>query len=373
VATPEPLSPTWWATRLHLALRRRHPHLDRLEDYYCGRHDLPEVPDQLRAEVERFLRKCTANYCAKVVQSSVERMEIVGFRIPTDDADQGRPAGAPQNDAEKLAWQIWQQSNLDAEQFLAFNDMDRLGVGYLLAGPDGVTRESPWQCIVEYAPGSTRQVDAGIKVWTDDRLNLLNATLFLPDAIYKWQGPKSSAPSRWVPRIPLDADGNPAEDGQVVDGAWVVANPLGRVSLHELRNDGVVPIQDRLNLTLVDRMLSQTQSSFPQRYVADWPLDESEFDEQGKPDPVQLEVGRSRLMRFPDGAKPGTFAIGPIEPYISAKTSDVKDIASLKSIPPQYLLGDLVNVAAEGMQTAESGLVSSSRSGVTRSSVPSRS
>jgi hypothetical protein len=73
---------------------------------------------------------------------------------------------------------------------------------------------------------------------------------------------------------------------------------------------------------------------------------------------VQLEVGRSRLMRFPDGAKPGTFAIGPIEPYIAAKTSDVKDIASLKSIPPQYLLGDLVNVAAEGMQTAESGLVS---------------
>jgi hypothetical protein len=114
------------------------------------------VPDQLRAEVERFLRKCTANYCAKVVQSSVERMEIVGFRIPTDDADQGRPAGAPQNDAEKLAWQIWQQSNLDAEQFLAFNDMDRLGVGYLLAGPDGVTRESPWQCIVEYAPKRAR-------------------------------------------------------------------------------------------------------------------------------------------------------------------------------------------------------------------------
>jgi hypothetical protein len=174
---------------------------------------------------------------------------------------------------------------------LAFNDMDRLGVGYLLAGPDGVTRESPWQAIVEYAPGSSRQVDAGFKLWLDDRLNLLNATLYLPDRIFKWQGPKSSAPSRWVPRIPRDADGNPTEDGQVVDGAWVVDNPLGRVPLHELRNDGtgvsdlddVVPIQDRLNLTLVDRMLSQTQSSFPQRYVADWPLDESEFDDAGQP------------------------------------------------------------------------------------------
>lgn len=367
MASPAPLSPLWWATRLQLALRYRSRQLDRLEDYYRGRHDLPEVPDQLRAEVERFLRKCSSNYCAKVVQSSVERMEIVGFRIPTDDEDQGRPAGAPLNDAEKLAWQLWQSSNMDAEQYLAFNDMDRLGVGYLLAGPDGVTRESPWQAIVEYAPGSSRQVDAGIKVWIDDRLNLLNATLYLPDAIYKWEGPKSSAPSRWTPRIPRDADGNPSEDGQVVGGAWVVENPLGRVPLHELRNDGtgvsdlddVLPIQDRLNLTLVDRMLSQTQSSFPQRFVADWPLDEElEFDDQGNPAPVELEVGRSRLMRFPDGAKPGTFAIGPIEPYLAAKTSDVKDIASLKSIPPQYLLGDLVNVAAEGMQTAESGLVS---------------
>ena len=386
MAALEPLTPLWWAVRLQTALRARRKQLLRYADYYDGKHDLPEVAEQHRAEVQRFLDKCRANYCGLVVDAPVQRMEVLGFRVGDgeqdgDSIEARNRRTTPHGQGDQTAWQIWQASDMDAWGILAFREAVKLGYSYLLAGPgdDGplITVESPFQCIVEYAPGSTRIRDAGLKQWHDSRLNRLNTTLFLRGKVYKWSGPAGSSYTRWEPRIPRDAEGDETEVGEVdqASKAWVVENDLDDdVPLVELRNtpdlygrgrsdlEGVIEIQDRLNLTLVDRMLTQAWG-FGQRFVTGWPLDEElEFKEdpatgERVPAPIPLEVGRSRLLRFPNGANAGTFETAALDPYLAAKKEDVRDIAAIRSLPPQYLLGDLENIAAEGMQVSEASLI----------------
>jgi hypothetical protein len=116
----------------------------------------------------------------------------------------------------------------------------------------------------------------------------------------------------------------------------------------------VTDIQDRINKTLADRLITQDYGAFPQKWATAWP----EEDEHGQPLPP-IDVGRNRMVTT--DVKETTFGqwdASPLDPYSNAKREDVKDIASRTRTPAQYLLGEMSNVNGETLKASESGLIS---------------
>jgi hypothetical protein len=358
---PEPLSPEWWVRRLHRALVERQHDVDRFSDYYDGMPRLPMAPEKAREALGRLLILSRSNYMGLVVDAKVERMTVEGFRI-----------GDSQEGGDEQAWRIWQANRLDKAHKLAIKEALIAGSSYLLVAPNAkdpktprMTVEDARQAIVEYEPGDPGTRAAGLKVWADDRVGLVMATLYLPDVVWKFQAEhRAGVPVegiRWEPRT---VRGEPRP----------VRNPLGRVPLMELANQDrilgmgvselhdVAPIQDRINKTLFDRMMAQEFSAFRQRWATGFDVP---VDENGTPvEPFKSAVDRLWIAEDAE-TKFGEFGATDIAGYLKAKESDVQDIASRTRVPTQYLLGEMLNVSGDTLKAAESGLVSDVRESMT--------
>lgn len=354
---PVPLSPLWWVSRLYKRLVDRRGEVEFYNDYYAGDHPLPWLAPQAREEFRRILKMTRSNYMGLVCDATAERLQIEGFRLGPD---------ADEADAE--TWRIWQANNMDSDFDQGILEALIGARSYALVAPnpdDGRTPriwvEHPSQTIVEYEPGSNRRVRAaGLKVWDDDWTQEIHATLYLPAEIYKFKAPR---PKSGV------ASPNPQWESREVEREdWPAKNPLGVVPLVEVPNNprlltggvselaDVTDIQDRINKTIADRLITQDYGAFPQKWAVAWPNE----DEGGNPNTI--DVGRNRMVTTEvKETKFGQWDAAPLDPYSAAKREDVKDIASRTRTPAQYLLGELNNVNGETLKAAESGLVSKVR------------
>lgn len=365
MAAYPPQSPEWWRDRLYGKLTARQDDLERWDAYYSGNHPLPWVPEGARDEFRALLTMSRSNYMGLVVDATAERMEVQGFRFVLDPDDAILPpadtAQAPDDPeaTDDEAWRIWQANDLDEEADAGILEAVALGCSYTLVAPNPadpgtplITFEHPSQAVVECYPG-THDRAAGLKAWVDDWTGKVMVTLYLPDEVYKWQAERKQGQSasslRWEPR---------SVDGEL----WPAPNPLGAVPLVEVPNRrrmlgggvseiaDVIPIQDRINKTLFDRLVTQDVGAFPQKWGTGIELD------------AKFRPGRLRLFAVEEEkARFGQFDAAPIDPYSAAKNNDVKDIASRTRTPSQYLLGEMVNTSGEALKAAESGLVSKVR------------
>ncbi len=346
----------WWLRRLYAQLQKQRVTFDLFDAYYRGEPaSLPWLPEQARTEFARLLQLTKSNYMGLVVDSMVERMIVEGFRI------------GDQPDADAKTWDIWQANRLDSgfDQVLLESAIG--GSAFLLVAPNPdrpqlplVTPEHPSQATVAYEPGTGQRVRAAaLKAWLDDWTGQLMATLYLPDAIYKFQAPARNGEvgdrPNWAPR-------------EVRGESWPARNPLGEVSLVEVPNNprllgggvseiaDVVSVQDRIGKTLADRLMTQDFGAFPQKWAVAFPAEDSDGVEN------RVDVGRNRMV-VSDVAetKFGQWDAAPLDPYSAAKREDIKDIASRTRTPAQYLLGEMSNVNGETLKASESGLVSKVR------------
>lgn len=356
-AADGPLSPMWWVKRLYKQICAQREYFELMDAYYRGEPPkLPWLPDQAQAEFRRLLALTKSNVLGLVVDSTAERMQIEGFRI------------GDEIEADKPTWAIWQANNMDSDSDQAILEALIGGMSYTLVAPNPDKPETPhiWvehcsQATVEYEPGSGRRKKAaGLKVWCDDWTGQDMATLYLPGEIYKWVAPKrnvagSGMEPRWEPR-------------QVKGEKWPAPNPLEEVPLTEIPNNprlltggvseiaDLIPIQDRINKTLADRLMTQDFGAFPQKWAIGYPAE----DTQGNPQ--RVDVGRNRMVTSDVAeTKFGQWDAAPLDPYSAAKREDTKDAASRSRTPAQYLLGEMNNVNGETLKASESGLVSKVR------------
>ena len=355
----EPLSPEWWVYRLHDQLTKRAADIAVYDQYYRGDHPLPWLAEQAQDEFRRVLRMTRSNYMGLVCDSQVERMQFEGIRV------------GESLEADKEMWAIWEENHLDSDFDQGLLEATIGGQAYMLVAPnpDNAKRplmwiEHPSQVIVEYAPGSGRNKRiAGLKVWQDDWTGLLHSNLQYDGLIWKFQserpvngGSSDTSKIRWVPRV-------------VGKETWPAKNPLGEVSFVELPNNprlltggvselsDLTDIQDRVNKTIADRLMTQDYGAFPQKWAKAWP----EEDANGNPT-KKIDVGRDRMVTTDvKEAEFGQWDAAPMDPYSAAKREDVKDIASRSRTPAQYLLGELSNVNGETLKASESGHVSKVR------------
>lgn len=358
--TLEPLSPEWWVARLYKQLIDRRDMVDFFSDYYSGNHPLPWLAPQARTEFRRILAMTRSNYMGLVCDATAERLSVEGFRFGNDAS------------ADKDTWRIWQANNLDSDSDMAWLEALICGVSYFHVAPNQDDPETPhiWvehasQAIVEHQPGTNRRVRAAsLKVWDDDWTQEIHATLQLPDGIYKFKAPRPRSGN--MPKSPTWLEREVA--GEQPNGQR--PNPLKVISMVEIPNNprllsggvselyDVTDIQDRVNKTLADRLITQDYGAFPQKWIAGWP------DEDDDGNANTIDIGRNRAVTTDVSRKDvefGQWDSAPLDPYSAAKREDVKDIASRTRTPAQYLLGEMSNVNGETLKASESGLISKTR------------
>jgi hypothetical protein len=348
-------SPEWWLRRLHKQIANRCEMVELFDAYYRGDHPLPWLAAQARDEFRRILRMTRSNYMGLVVDTTAERLQIEGFRLPG------------QENADPEMWRLFQANHLDGDSDKGMLEALIGGTSYTLTQPNGTETpdifiEHASQAVVAYEPGSNRRKRAaGLKLWVDDWTGRLNATLFLPGWVYKFDAA--------VPKGEVRPESLLWSRREVAGESWPVRNSLGVVPLVELPNNprlltggvselaDVIDVQDRINKTLADRLVTQDFGAFPQKWASGYP----DEDDAGNPtDPI--DIGRDRIVTTDVAeTKFGQWDAAPLDPYSAAKREDVKDIASRTRTPAQYLLGEMSNVNGETLKASESGLVAKVR------------
>lgn len=357
-------------------IEKRNPRIRRLERYREGRHDMPAGLAQasegrtaeLRRVFESLLKESRSNWCGLVVDAVDERLAVDGFRFKGETK--------PATDV----WEIWQANQFDAQALLVHGCALATGQAYVTVWPGPtasdypvITPEHPCEVIVAYEAGTGRRY-AALKVWRDED-GYHNVNLFTRDAVWKWRsirpesgftrqyraGESITGHITWVPR-------------EVPDEDWPLPNQLGEVSVVEYAANprlaprpfggGVaefeeaVEIQDRINETVFGRLLAMHFSAFRQKWATGLSVPK---DEHGNPiEPFNASLQKLWIAPNPE-SRFGDFSEHNLENYLKAAEADVQHLAAITHTPPHYLLGQMVNIPAEGMRVAETGLISKVR------------
>lgn len=372
VATSE--SPEWWRDRLYTRLVARLHNLQQADQWYSGPHVVPTGYKNAQRVLQTLQTAANANFLSLLVDAAHERMHPQGFRIDGENSTD--------------IWDIWQGNELDAGSEQVFLESMALGESSLLVDParnqfgyPTVTPEHPAQTIVAYRPGSRTVRAAGLKVWLDDWPTppVLMAMLYLPDRVYAWSAPVSDQ-TRTDPAWNWDwpyvyyPQTGPFDQANAVTPSWTAEdalggkNELGEVPLVDFQcrprmlKPGspeftpVIPVQQRINKTILDRLINQEFGAFKQKWVTGMELPVDPLT--GNPrEPFNVSVDRlfvaeSELTKF------GQFQPEDLDPLLRAVNDDVQHMAAIVPTPPHYLLGTLVNLSAEALKAAEAALVS---------------
>lgn len=346
-----PLSPDWWLLRLGRKLRDRHIRLNGWWDYYSGNPPLPQGPKGPASVYLDFQRKARTNFLQMVVDASVHRLLAIGL---TDAA--GR--------SDDEAWLWWQQNRMDSRQKQIWRTACSQSESYVIVGPHPrdsrrplITPEHPREVIVEYDPATGERL-AALKAWYDDVNGVGRATVMLPDVIVKYQtgGRSGGRALPWgVENWDLRQDAESNSLGEVPVVSFTCAPELGEIPQPDFAQG--IDIQDRINLSMLNRMTAERYSAFRQKYVTGHKFREIKdpetglpiYDPNGQPQveqPFRPDPG-SLWASTGEGVKFGEFSQTDLIGYLKTHQADILDLLILTHTPAYYYAGDLINVSAD--------------------------
>lgn len=358
--TLEPNSPRWWLQRLGTQLMADQSRLNSLENYRCGEHPLPIGHHRMREAFRVLQRKSRSNYTGLVVEAVKERSRALGIRKGAQTVDPG-------------SQKRWQANSLDAESMICHSWSLTFGRAYAIIGPPTkdnydqpvVSIEDPREVIHEAHPLRRRRAVAGLKIYVDNIVGQHKAVLYLGDGsvhyFYRLKrkgegGYRRFDQSKWL------ADTSEFEDGwtQLPISVCPVVPFINRPDYDPMgfgEFEDVIDIQDRINSTILDRMVISRMQAYRQRWMKGTKI----TDEEGNPLPP-FDPGADLLWAVEDEkAEFGEFQTTDVRPLLEATKADVNDLAAITRTPPHYLLGALINVSGDALTAAETGLVSKVR------------
>jgi hypothetical protein len=332
-----------------------------VSDYYDGWHPLAVRPNRMTKTYRDLVAMATSNWCRLVVDVVAERLVVGSIRS----------SRSPDQDAG--AWAMWQANNLDATSDQIHTEALKLGCCYGMAWPtpDGGARisgEHPFQMHARYAGIGDAYPEAAVKLWMVGDRDLFG-TLYTPTTLYRFRTTVIEQSATFSPRVRMPtvagARWEPRADDD--DGGWLVPNPLGVVPIVRFATmpdllggytseiTPILSIQNRINKTTFDRLISQEFCAFPQRWVTgiDVPTD----PETGKPvEPFNTAVDRMLVATSPDTAF-GQFPASTGDAYLRAIEADVQALATQSRTPPHYLTGGMGQFpSGESVRATEYGL-----------------
>lgn len=342
----------YWLARLGAQLDEQTKRALAFEAYYVGKHPMQFATSKFRETFGYLFSEFADNWCGVVIDASLERLAVQGFRFGADATYEG----------DKDAWAIWQANDLDADSVVAHLEAIKTGSAFVIVDggdPPLITVESPLEVTVAFAPGSMHRRVAALKRWRDER-NYLHATLYLPEGTYRFVSEDAIADGstkiEWVPDDPPSVS-NPF--GSIVPVLPLVNNPSmiggGRSDLHP-----VIDIQNAINKLCTDMVVASEYASFRQRWATGVEIPKDPVT--GLPN--EAAVGRflSSVSRMwvvdDDKAQFGDFNVTDLSNYVRAIEMLIQHLAAQTRTPPHYLTSGLGQwPSGDSLKASEVGLV----------------
>ena len=336
---------TGMVERLETALDRQASELKRYRDYYDGKHRLSFATSKYREEFDLMLREVTDNWVPLVVDAVSERLHVEGFRF------------GPEGESDSEAWDVWQESFLDADSELLHSETLITGVGYAMVWAEDngsglrpvVTVEDPTQVVVLLDPGSRRSRRCALKRWGDDWTDDVYLNLYLPDQILKFRRKRGLELIEELPN-PLG----------VVPVVPFYNRPSARPGSYRSEVFDVLSTQDQVNKILCDAIVASEFAAYRQRWATGV---EVELDEHNRPiNPWESGQNRVMIATDPD-SRFGTFEATDLSNYTRMLENRIQSIASRTRTPPHYLLGQSgAFPSGESLKATETGLIAKVKS-----------
>lgn len=358
-------------------MRRNAARYSKSEAYYRGEHSLAFASEKFKNTFGTLFREFALNLCPAVCDSVRDRLIVTGFTVdddgitedpraydpgisPTTPASQS--LGHPSSDRRGVgriagaASRIWQANRMAVRAAELHKEVLKNGDAYALVwpGPGGEPTIYPNRasaCTVVYDEESPGKILRAAKYWqTPDKRARLN--LLYPDRIEKYISARETSGSLPDAKEFIELGMRSAERGMknenpelIPDSA--VRNPYGVVPVFHFANnadvgsfgqselEAAIPIQDGLNKSVLDMLVSMEFAAYRQRWAAGI---EIEYDSEGKPiAPFTAGVEHLWISQNPD-ARFGDFENSNLEQFLKVKDSFRIDIASVTGTPLHYLM-----------------------------------
>lgn len=338
---------------------------DRFAAYYDGDHDLSFASPKYETAFGRLFRDFSYNRCAAVVDAHADRLFVESF----DCAEEADDA------AEEAARLIWRANRMDRRQDEVYTESLTMGDAYLLVWPDPETgMPTLWpqrarEVRVRYSDETPGLVTMASKAWRtdDDRIRL---NVYLPDRIERWVTEGTRKPGQPLDArlfVPWQDDGA----GPVVPNPWdavpvfAFANNArtGEMGRSELRD--VLPLQNALNKSLMDLMVTQEFAAFSQKVIIGI---ETDPDPYASADPVAAAGNEAQLRNFALGvdriltiadpaAKIAEFSAAALQQFTEVAEGWDTRISRTSKVPVHYLSLSGNFPSGRALRTAEAPFV----------------
>lgn len=352
-----PLNPD--LRRAFEALKGKKPDLDKWFAYYDGDSRMPYLVERLREIFQNLNYNIQENWCRVVVKATADRIALTGFNVVDNQA------------AQDLLEEAWAECELDLEADEAHRDALITGESYIIVwkdlpqerqpGPVDDTAEPPAEpeleiyyndprlCHIFYDGDNPRKKKFACKWFINNDTGRTHLTLYYPDHFEYFVSTVRSEN--------LTSHAQFAPDPELE----FAPNPYGEIPVFHLRSElrravstlkDVTPIQDAVNMMLINMLAGAEFNATPQKYVI------SAIDL-----PDVLSNAPNGIWNLPAGdgqgqaTQVGQFQASDLTNYLNAIDNLVSAMATISGTPKHFFMKQGGDPSGEALMTMESPLV----------------
>lgn len=326
--------------RAYNALSLKAVPYQKLWAYYDGEQPLRYANPNMKMRFRKLVEHYTANWCAVVVDSLTDRLDLSGLSHEGKD------------EAEALA-QAWDAIGLDVEAEEVHKAVGVTSEGFLVAdiSSDGTTAmfaNPPEICHVFYDSSDPKKKLFAAKWWVDEYDERRYLTLYYPERIEEYVSKRKASNVQSANAFELLEDGGKANPFKPTIPVFHFRRDR-RSGKGELQN--VIDLQDAFNKLFADMMMASEFGAFKQRYVI------------SNADTAKLKNAPNEIWEVPAaeaGDQPtsvGQFDATELSNFTTAMDFVANKVAVVTRTPKHYLLATGGDPSGEALMVAESSLV----------------
>lgn len=316
-------------------VRGRLPAYRLFRQYDEGEHRLLFATEKYRNTFGDLFREFADNLCDDVVDGITDRLQITSWTSP-DKA------------LNSVIDDVWTRNQGEARSGAVHRNGFREGDGFTIVQTDTenrarIYRQQPTQMAVRYSPERPDEMDLAAKVWKAGKRYRVN--LYYPDRTEKY-GSRGLGADGGMPKaaaFTLLSPGDPAlaedEEGRTEhdDGIPVFHYPNGELSAYGRSIlAGVIPLQDALNKTIADMLVSMESRVLPQRWAAGIQVERDPVTGQEK-DPFKDNGPGSVWRTANKDAAFGEFTAAEMAGFLDVADAFKIEAARKGALPPHVI------------------------------------
>jgi hypothetical protein len=327
------------AVRMYLPQwTKNHVQIDWIDRWYRGKlalSDKPRMPKSVTREYRELRDRSLTPWLKRIVNSVAQALYVEGYKR----------SDSPDNAA---SWAAWQANGLDSRQVAVHRSAIAHGLSYVTIVPGDpvpvIRGKSARRMVAFYediAEDDWPEYAIEVESVTATRVRI---SLYDEEAIYTLEADDPLGTNLAFKTAELHGAG----ECPVVR----FANQLDLDGRAEGEVEPYIDMASRIDQDTFDRLVVQRFGSWLVRYIAGMAKPETDAEARAK----RLELRVEDILIAEDvDTKFGTLPATPLDGYIKARESDIRDLATISQTPADELLGDVVNLSAEAITASRTG------------------